>query len=177
MSEWDKRLTPNFTDVARNLRPSLLVDSLLELGLLLPEEHGYVESLRHLADEELATILRNDILRKKENRAFDLFCRVLLAIPGQEFIATDILGYRADGSGTFPTPKRDNTASSIKPVDEVTASRLRPPTGVPDDVSKAACVTVLESSQSFSAMEIAGAGALLEKGVGMPVSTPSQKQS
>lgn len=90
-------MTPNFTKVVQNLRPSLRLDLLLEKGLLLSEEYAYVRSSQHVTDEERSRVLLNEILRKKGPQSFELFCEVLLAVTGQDFLANDFLGYRRSG--------------------------------------------------------------------------------
>ena len=134
MTEWDKRLTPQFTKVVQNLRPSLLVDLLLERGLLLPEEYSYVRSPQHMTEQERSRVLLNDILRKKGPRSLDLFCEVLLAVRGQEFIATNILGYKGRGAIAGPSSMSDEKASSGETLFACSCNQIKRSVYVAGDV-------------------------------------------
>ena len=55
-------------------------------------------------------ILLSEVLPKKEHQAFEKFCEVLLEVPGQAFIARDILRYHSatekPGSMTVANPSQ-----------------------------------------------------------------------
>ena len=133
MTEWDKRLIPQFTKVVQNLRPSLLVDLLLERGLLLFEEYCYVRSSQHMTEEEQSRVLI-ELLRKKGPRSLDLFCEVLLAVRGQEFIATNILGYKGRGPIVGPSSMSDEKASSGETLFACSCNQIKRSVYVAGDV-------------------------------------------
>ena len=125
MTEWDKRLTPQFTKVVQNLRPSLLVDLLLERGLLLFEEYCYVRSSQHMTEEVRSRVLI-ELLRKKGPRSFDLFCEVLLAVRDQAFIATDILGYQGREPIAGPSSMSDEKSSLGETLFTCSCNQIKP---------------------------------------------------
>ena len=133
MTEWDKRLIPQFTKVVQNLRPSLLVDLLLERGLLLFEEYCYVRSPQHMTEQEQSRVLI-ELLRKKGPRSLDLFCEVLLAVRGQEFIATNILGYKGRGPIAGPSSMSDEKASSGETLFACSCNQIKRSVYVAGDV-------------------------------------------
>ena len=90
---WEKFLTPKFHEVVRNLRPSLLLDRLVQERLLEMEEYNELRRDPHRTDEEISRVLLGKMLPKKGPQSFEKFCEALHAVPSQAFIAEKILGY------------------------------------------------------------------------------------
>lgn len=84
----------------------------MEEGLLSSTEYETVTSDRLTIDEERCRALLS-ILMTKGQGGFDCFCEVLLHVPGQEYIATEILKY----ARTFPMSNTDRPQSSGEVVE------------------------------------------------------------
>ena len=104
---WEERLAPKFRKVVENLQPLLLLDLLVERGLLDLEQYKYLNNpWQHATDEDRSRRLLSEILPKKGPQSFNKFCEVLLEVPDQAFIARDILEYRS------PAGQPSDSASS-----------------------------------------------------------------
>ena len=94
LDSWDM-LRPKFTQVVDSLRPSRLLDHLYEACLLSHEEYRYLRSPSLHTEVERSRELLTGILSRKGPQSFVKFCEVLLKLPSQAYIVTDILGYKS----------------------------------------------------------------------------------
>ena len=86
MAESSWNLAPKFRQVVEQLRPSQLLDLLVESGLVTFEEYRYLRDPSHKTEEERSRILLTEILTKKGLQSFEKFCKLLQAVPGQAFL-------------------------------------------------------------------------------------------